>query len=403
MKYLVIFLISLQAFSQATYELNAIAVVRNKNFKAKETKVVLTHLFSKDSFDGKYFKIVKGKEEIAISTSAEEGLLLKASTVYYHLNKARLFFANKLGSEHVNTLGKLTIRIDLINKYNDLGHFAHENMSPQFNNALSIPGGVGFPSRGIEPWDTEIWFRPKKKVNIKDIDVKDDSIKAYSGILRSFRQQTHMQSFQRFLVAALHPDSEGIFPGGVTFNSVFRLVGSSIIMEASYQGFDLLNRVFRRKNYWLESALVPEIIYHEYSHVALSDFLKLSHSTPVNEGLADYFAATIANSSKLATRIKKYNTFSGKKAKNKKIYQLQFETTQYANTDFVFGLLWELKKILGSKVANNFVYRLRELVSTNSSIKKQLIQGILDTCRELCKAPSTDRIKLLKMLNTKGM
>jgi hypothetical protein len=194
-----------------------------------------------------------------------------------------------------------------------------------------------------------------------------------------------------------------MFPGGVTFESVFRLVGASVIMEVGYQSLGWINRLFQRKKYWLDTALVPEIIYHEYAHVALSDNLRLTHSTPVNEGIADYFAGVIADSPKLATKIKKYNTFSGKKAKNKKLYQLQFETTLYANTDFVLGLFWKLREILGEKQANKFIYALREQITTNSAVREQLIQGVLDTCEDICKNPSLDRIKLLKMFNAKGI
>ncbi len=73
-------------------------------------------------------------------------------------------------------------------------------------------------------------------------------------------------------------------------------------------------------------ALVPEIIYHEYAHIALSDSLELTHSTAVIEGMADFFAGKIGGNHKLAMHIKKHNTFSGKNAKRKQQYMAQFET-----------------------------------------------------------------------------
>lgn len=404
MRYFVLLILSFQIFAQDTFDFESIAIVRNKKFKAKATKVKLINLISNHSFDGKYFKIVLGKEETPISFDSDAEILLKASTVYYHLNKARDYFLNDLESDYVANLPKLTIRLELKNKFNELGHFANDNLEPQYNNALSIPAGSGFPSRGVMPWNMEIWFRPVKKINIKDLNLKDDSIKEFDGVLRQFRQQIHMQSLQRFFVSLANSNRVPLFPtGNVTFDAVFRLVGASVIMEAGYQSIDFLNNLLRRKNYWLDTALVPEIIYHEFAHVALSDRLKLTHSTPVNEGIADYFAGAIADSPKLANKIKKYNTFSGKNAKNKKLYMIQFETMLYANTDFVFGLLWSMKDILGEKEANKFIYRMRDLISTNSPIRDQLLQAILDTCRESCKNPATDRIKLLKLFNSKGL
>ena len=39
---------------------------------------------------------------------------------------------------------KVTIRLELTNVFNELGHFANDNLDPQYNNALSIPAGNGF-------------------------------------------------------------------------------------------------------------------------------------------------------------------------------------------------------------------------------------------------------------------
>ncbi|MGK0367908.1 MAG: hypothetical protein ACI9QD_001048 [Thermoproteota archaeon] len=397
-----ILLLSLQAFAQDTTSVELTAIVRNKKFKVKARKVKMPYLYNKEVLDGKYFKVVLGKSNDAIATNASEELLLKAATTYYHLNKARDYFANTLKSKYVQDMDKVIVRIDLKNQFNELGHFAHANFEPQFNNALSIPPGDGYEPRGIAPWKHEVWFRPLKKIHIKELKLKDDSLKSYTGVLKSFRSQTHMTTFQRFMSGLLNSNTP-LLQGGASFSSIFRLVGASVIMEAGYQSIDLLNRLLRRKRYWLESALVPEIIYHEYAHIALSDHLKLTHSTPVNEGMADFFAASIAGSSKLATKIKKYNTFSGKKAKNKKRYQSEFETTGYANTDFVFGLFWELKKILGDKKAQSFMFKLRTKINSSASIRHQLIDGLLDSCRELCSSPSVDRIKILKMLDGKGI
>jgi len=85
---------------------------------------------------------------------------------------------------------------------------------------------------------------------------------------------------------------------------VIRTVGSSLIMEFGYQFIDPISKATARKWYWLDTALIPEIIYHEYAHAALSDHLVLSHSTAIIEGMADFFAGQIAGSPKLAKHIK---------------------------------------------------------------------------------------------------
>ena len=57
-------------------------------------------------------------------------------------------------------------------------------------------------------------------------------------------------------------------------------------------------------------------------------------------GASDFFAGKIANSKKLALKIKDYNLFNGKKVRKKQQYNIAFERGDYANADFVFGLLW---------------------------------------------------------------
>lgn len=388
--FILIFFISAQAFS---FEHESFAVVRSSNGKAKIEKVKIDDLISANSFDGQYFKIVVSKSNEAVSFSSEKDLLLKATTVYYHLSKARDYFVHVLNSSYVKAHKKVIVRLDLTNEFNELGHFAHDNKNPQYNNALTIPSGVGLPSRGIEPWDTEIWFRPAKVISRKDVDFKTPDASMRS-ILESFRTQTHVSSISRFLATLINNASS------INVENFFRTFGASLIIELGYQTMDDLVNLFGRKKFHLESSLVPEIIYHEYSHVALSDYLELSHSTPVIEGMADIFASEIGKTAKLALKIKKYNTFSGKNAKRKQAYSSQHETLAYANSDFVFGLLYNMKPILGEN-SPKFFYEMRKKITTNSSIKNELIESTISTCNEMCDNPFIQKLELMKLFNRK--
>lgn len=387
-------LILLQFSALNAAEIKKRAVVRDDNFNAEIEEVVLPNLTSDNSYEGTFFKIVKGKDNSAIRFDESEDLQLKAATTYYHLNKARKFFTDVVKSKYVQDLPQIIIRIDLINVFNEVGHFAHDNLDPQFNNALTVPAGKGYGPRDIKPWGMEVWFRPSKEINIKDFkgSVEQASVKA---ALEGFRNQTHMVNLQSFITALLQ--------GGTVGATNIRLVESSIMIEAIYQTSDIAAALFSRKIYRLDSALVPEIIYHEFSHVALSNHLELTHSTPVNEGLADFFAGKIANSKKLATKIKEYNLFNGKKVKKKQQYQMAFERGEYANTDFVFGLLWNVGQTVGADIENDFVYRLTGLLNTNVSIRDDLINATLETCKAACASPLHDRIKLYKLYHSKNL
>lgn len=395
---LVTFIILLQSSATYSAEIKKRAVIRDENFNAKIEEVVLPNLISENSYEGKYFKIVNSKNNKAIRFDDSEDLQLKAATTYYHINKARKFFTDVVKSKYVQDLPQITVRIDLINVFNEVGHFANDNLDPQFNNALTVPSGNGYEPKNINPWGIEVWFRPSKEINIKDFKGAVD-YGNLKGSLVTFRNETHMVNFQSFLIALL----QGKITAATPLSSVMRLVGSSIMVEAIYQSADFTADFFSRKIYRLDSALVPEIIYHEFSHVALSDHLELSHSTPVIEGLADYFAGKIANSKKLAMKIKDYNLFNGKQVEKKQQYQMAFERGEYANADFVFGLLWNIGATVGADIETNFVYRMAKILTTDDSIRDDLINATLETCKEACKSPLNDRIKLYKLYNSKNL
>lgn len=378
-------------------------VDRTNNGRPEKEKKTMDDLVSEDSFDGKYFKIVKGKSEEAIKFTDGEELVLRAATAYYHLTKSRNYFVEHLRSKQAMDLGKMTIRIEHTNQFSELGHFAHDNLDPQYNNALTVPAGKGFAGR-VKPWNTEIWFRPQKKIHLNDLNVNGMANAEFKVLMGQFRNQIHMQSLQRFMQAAATAiASEGASGSPFSADNLIRTVGSSLIMEFGYQFFDPITKATARKWYWLDTALVPEIIYHEYSHAALSDHLVLSHSTAIIEGMADFFAGQIANSPKLAKHIKKYNTFNGKNAKRKQNYVIQFESTEYANTDFVFGVLWEIQNILGKQQGEAFMFELRKALTTNSTIRGQLIEGILTTCETQCAVPFVDKLRILQALNLRGI
>ena len=396
-KIVLLLLFTQQAFA---YSVVKDAVVRDSKFNAKVQKVKLTSLVSENSFEGEHFKIVLGKSNEAISFNhPDEKLLLKAATTYYHLTKAKDFFIKQLQSEYVASFKPITIRLEIKNVFNELGHFANDSLNPQYNNALSIPGGLGLPGRGVESWEQEIWFRPLRKIHVDEVGGGQSGMNL-KQILASFRGQTHMVSFERFLSQVLLGSFD--FEGPMLLESIWRTAGSSIILEALYYSTAIAAPLLERKWYYLDSALIPEIIYHEFAHIALGDTLALTHSTPVNEGLADYFAGKIANSRKLALKIKKYNTFNGKKVKKSLLYRQAFERGDFANSDFVFGLLWNVGQVVGEKRELSFLYELRNKISTSSNIRDDLLKAIIDTCKLKCEKPMVDRYKLYKLFHATG-
>lgn len=378
-------------------EIQTNAVVRDKKFRAKLETVTLKNLFFPNKFDGVHFRVVKAETEEVITLDDDEFIVLKAATAYYHLNKARDYFIDVQKSKVVAELAPITVRIDITRGYSPLGHFTNKNMEKEFNNAKSIePSDFREPRRGVEPWNYEMWFRPSKKIHLNDIPNVDNSGAAESSqLLRSIRQSTHMMTLNRFFAMLFRN------PNSLNYNSLLQITAASIIVELGYQNFEQLNYALSRKWYWLDTALIPEILYHEYTHIALIDHLSLSHSAPLNEGFADYYASQIAKSPKLAKRIKKYNTFAGKNGNNKKKYKIEYEHNAMSYTDFVFGLLWKLeeklqneKMLAKSYNTNDFMRKLLTKVDTSGYIRSDLLEGIHDVCIEMCANSYSSNIKI---------
>jgi hypothetical protein len=168
------------------------------------------------------------------------------------------------------------------------------------------------------------------------------------------------------------------------------------------EGSKHANRLFLEKYYYLDTAMIPEIIYHEFSHVALSDHLALSLSTPMLEGMADYFATSISGSPHIASKIRKYSLSQPKDAKNKSPYNQIFESNLFANSDFVLSVLWLIKKEFPEQ-ADALIYDARTRLKTETSdIRHDLIGSIMESCWRYCQDPRRDRMRIREILEDKG-
>jgi hypothetical protein len=376
MKFLVLALL----FSSTSYALErtAEAVIRVGK-RAKIRPVKLKDLTSKNCFDGKYFKIMKESTNETVCNDDSEMMRLKAATTYYHLTVARDYYVNDLKYDYVkNQVKKIRVRIDMDRIYHPYVYMAHESQEGEYNNARTIPAGEAYPERGVEAWDTELWFMPSKRIHRSELNVHNGSA-GIQSFLRMYRRQTHVQNLNKF-VASLLRDSKFQQPDALS--NVIRLVGSSLLMEFLYKYNEPIMGFFSRRYYYLETALVPEIIYHEYTHIALADRVSLVDRDAIVEGMADYFATSIAKSPLLAKHIKKYNVVNGKDATNNTNYSLLYELDDYANADLVLSLLWNLGNIFPKDKMDDFVLSMTSHLGKSRIVRKDLVNAILTSCRQ---------------------
>lgn len=376
----------------------------HKGNDAYVARVELPNLESNHSFEGKYFKIVKGKKLEAISfDEKDQALLLKAATTYYHLNSARDFWVNKVKSEFAENMPQLIVRIDITNQFDELGHYAHDNKSPQYNNALSIPKGETpdwVPAGKQDKWNTEIWFRPMKSIPTKDLppigpNPLTQSLMALEQPLLNYSQnQLNQKLMERvFYSAYAQPVGE----------SVLTYVGTWAMMKVLIYASKKADPLFVEKYFYLDTAVVPEVAYHEYAHIILSDYLEMSHSTPVNEGMADYFAAVQSKKRKVYGKVKGHSNASPKDTQEKKIYSHWDESNRLASADFTLSVLWDVRETLGEEFGDKVVFEARKYLNTNTStISDGLLRAILKACEAKCEAVKRDKLKLYQTFAKKG-
>ena len=250
----------------------------------------------------------------------------------------------------------------------------------------------------------EIWFRPQKRVPVKELlalqaqNPLQPTIQKVRSVFYPMELQTGLSNVLRSLVDPVAPFSSTVL------NAETSQAGTILMVEGAFQVMKLINRALIPQYYYLDTALIPEIITHEFSHVALSDYLELSHSTPVIEGLADYFSASLNETPQLAKKINKYSTAMGKDGKNKKEFSIELESKSMANSDYVLSILWGMRKVLGVQKADQVIFESRKYLHTDSSdIRTGLLEAIFKSCDTLCKTPVLDRMKLYEYFDSRGL
>lgn len=173
---------------------------------------------------------------------------------------------------------------------------------------------------------------------------------------------------------------------------------------------------FMDKYYFVDTAMVPEIIYHEYAHIAMSDTMKTVHSVPVIEGMADYFASRIADRRHMYKKLKKISSNKEKDIKNKSFYHPYLEGAWNATSDFTVSLLWkgkiefdkvnELKAKKGQPPIANYdeiIYLTHLVLNETSDIANDLTKMLIQTCKEKCMGVRAGVNTLNNVFEAKGL
>lgn len=373
---------------------------REKGSRYKFEKVMLENLNCNGTFEGKYFKIVESTSDLAISINADDELMRKAATTYHYLTSARNFWIEKVNSDYVKNLPQLTIRINMSRRFSKVRHFT--KIDSEINNAWTIPAGETpkfVPKSKKRKWGNEIWFSPKKTIDVTELidnlgyNPVTSSLKLVEEPIVDMAQTNMVFDTMDLLIYPEYADQ-----------TLEQIVMTNLVTIGTIKGVvymsTFLDRLFVEDEFYIDTALVPEIIFHEFNHIALSDQLNPTHSSAVIEGMADYFVASAFDKTNLYSRMDEILLSRSKNADNKKLYRPEYELPQYAREDFTLGVLWKVKeKIIEvnhkrmkqgrSELINpdTLIYASRVEINQHSQIGKGLTQALVNTCKRLCKNP----------------
>lgn len=383
-----------ESFCPKSFEVLERGKKSNYTFVSRE----LENLYCTDRFEGAHFKIVlsTGKEAIPFDHE-DKDLVRKAANVYHHLTIARKFWMTELRSKYVASLKQITIRLDITNAFSSARHFKHAEQEKNFNNAWSIPEGESPVIRGEKnSWYKEIWFSPMKKIEArKTVESKGENPVHESLVL--VKDPIVELNANAVIYLGLNWLKTSSVNNSMVLEDALKRLGTIAVLFAALETTKHMDKWFINKYYYIETAMVPEIIYHEFAHIAMSDTMKTVHSVPVIEGMADYFAARIAGRRKMYDELKGFSNNRAKDTNNKMLYSPYLEGAWNSTSDFTLGLLWAGKeafdKVNAERVAkgqeilvnyDDLVFTAHFDLSETSDIMHGLNSALVNSCKKKC-------------------
>lgn len=358
----------------------------------------LEKLFCTGKFEGEYFKIVYATEDEAIPFDHEnQAIVKKAANVYHHLTVARNFWINEVKSEYVSQLPQIVIRIDITNAYSSTRHFKNAEQEKNYNNAWSTPEGqTPKVAKDQKKWGKEIWFSPSKKIESRK-EVKSEGNNPVHESLLLIKDPILDMNKSALIYTGLALIAAPSLADGAVLNSALQRVGAIAILYGAIEVTKHMDKWFMNKFYYIDTAMIPDIIYHEFAHIAMSDTMKTVHSVPVIEGMADYFATRVANRRKMYEEIEGFSKNKAKDAGNRGMYHPYLEGSWNATSDFTLSLLWlgrkefekmnEKRAIKGQGPVANYdeiIFQTHYHLDENSDIANGLNSGLINACKEKC-------------------
>ncbi len=375
---------------------NSFTISKRVGKKLKDVNVVLTDLASDCEFSGKYFRIVKNNSNETVSFSDDPELVMKAATTYYYLTLSREYFQSIMpDADFLNK--NILVRIEQTLPYSPVLHFDHSGQM-KYNTALSIKAADDWRDQSVELWGNEIWFYKAKKIKGENLGHKVASVL----VSRDYKNALLFQFMQQDILE-IERDLSYSADG---FIWQYHLIGLGMSFGVS----ELLPHVmyfltgFNKQAYFLDSALIPEIICNEYAHIALAKTFSFDKQTPISEGFPNYFAYKITGQKKLAARAKSLSRgFAPRDGYSKMKFSLDMDNLkQAAFSSFIFSMLIQLEDALGPDTVPIYLKAMQKL-DRSSNIQYDFENAIYDAIDEVGKNTAANKWKVESVFQSRGL
>ncbi len=339
--------------------------------------------------------VLRGEEATLESVSSwNEDEQLRAQTIHYHLNQA-YERTLKLGASTrlMDLIGRLTdyqVRFDVTSAYNRITHFI-PSKRPVGNLSLTIDAGK---FQGTS-WPKEIWFYrsiPTQKT---------------AGIY-SFFQAVSEKNFRRALFGQIAISRSRKWLISQHSRSLVELLGWVGLFEGVLPLLTKASKAIKTES-WLDSALIPEVIYHEWTHLLMSPIFGMRSSTSVNEGYANYWSAKISGMNRLLentprefARGRYARERSGEKRPS---YRVEYDDSPAfrASGQFVFTLLMEIESVLGPELGMKVNLQALSYLNESSEAFYALPDALLKSVRRLSLDSSEQISQVMAVLRGRGL
>lgn len=158
-------------------------------------------------------------------------------------------------------------------------------------------------------------------------------------------------------------------------------------------------------NRFNDLAKEESVCYHEYSHAAINQIVKLTYSAEsgaMNEGQADYFACTIGNDPKIGEwAVAKMGKDSLRNLTDNLFYPKDIQNEVHADGRIWGVVLWDLRNALGAETSDKLIYNGHYYLKPGSPKFIDGLNAILTADKNVFQSANQETI--LKVFKNRGI